>query len=121
MNSGRFGLPTKVVYCKRCTISNQRPNTSVEFTNDSNSKKEFINFDKDGICDACKYTEIKKRISWEDREKELKELLNKYRKSNGEFDVIVPGSGGKDSVMTAHILKNKRYNKKNSLFDSISK
>ena len=33
--------------------------------------------------------------------------MEKYRKNNGEFDCIVPGSGGKDSAYQAHILKYK--------------
>ena len=39
-------------------------------------------------------------INWEEREKELIELCNKHRKSNGEYDCIVGGSGGKDSVFS---------------------
>jgi N-acetyl sugar amidotransferase len=109
MDTTRFGLPRKVLYCKKCTISNQRPNTSVEFKNTKVSKKTFIHFDENSICDACNYAEIKKKINWKDRERELLDLLNKFRRSDGRFDVIVPGSGGKDSVMTAHLLKYK-YN-----------
>jgi N-acetyl sugar amidotransferase len=105
--SGRYGLPEEVVYCKKCTISNQRPNTSVEFKNTKSSKKTFINFDENGVCDACRYAEMKKDIDWEDREKELLTLLERFRRTDGRFDVIVPGSGGKDSVMTAHLLKYK--------------
>ena len=109
MKTGRFGLPLEVKYCKKCTISNQRPNTSVEFKNKKETKKKFINFDENGICDACRYAEIKKDIDWNEREKELFELLNRFRRNDGRFDVIVPGSGGKDSIMTAHLLKYK-YN-----------
>ena len=39
--------------------------------------------------------------------KELLKLLDKYRKNDGSYDVVVPGSGGKDSSFTAHILKYK--------------
>ena len=39
-------------------------------------------------------------------EKNLIKLLSKYRKGSG-YDCIVPGSGGKDSAFTAHILKYK--------------
>ena len=39
------------------------------------------------------------------KEKKQK-LLSKYRKKSG-YDVVVPSSGGKDSGMTAHILKYK--------------
>ena len=34
-------------------------------------------------------------------------MLEKYRKNNGDYDCIVSGSGGKDSMMTAHMLKYK--------------
>ena len=39
----------------------------------------------------------------------LQELCNRYRRNDGRYDVIVPGSGGKDSAFTSHILKYK-YN-----------
>lgn len=107
METTKTGLPTRVVYCRKCTISNQRPNTSVEFRNTRNTKKTFINFDDDRICDACRYAEIKKQIDWEEREQELLTMLKRFRRDDGSFDVIVPGSGGKDSVMTAHLLKYK--------------
>ena len=45
-------------------------------------------------------------IDWELREKELIKLLDEHRKPKG-YDVIVPGSGGKDSAYTAHLLKYK--------------
>ncbi|MDA7639309.1 N-acetyl sugar amidotransferase [Akkermansiaceae bacterium] len=108
MKTGRFGLPVKVEFCKMCSLSNQRPITSVEFKNSTKSKKKTINF-QDGICDACRYSVTKKKINWEEREKELLDLLDRFRRNDGRFDVIVPGSGGKDSLMTAHLLKYK-YN-----------
>ena len=40
------------------------------------------------------------------KREELEKILSKYRKNNG-YDCIVPGSGGKDSSYTAHILKYK--------------
>lgn len=46
-------------------------------------------------------------IDWEKREKELVALCNKHRSKDGSFDVVIPGSGGKDSAYTAHILKEK--------------
>ena len=51
-------------------------------------------------------TEVKNKIDWDKREKMLKKLLSKYRRKSG-YDVVVPSSGGKDSGMTAHILKYK--------------
>ena len=104
----KYGLPQKIIYCKKCVISNQRPNSTIEFKNDGRKDKEPIIF-QNGICDACKAVEQKNKINWEQRESELIELCNKNRKNNGEYDCLVPGSGGKDSFMQAHLLKYK-YN-----------
>ncbi len=83
----------QVRYCVRCTISNQRPR---------------ITFDAHGVCSACNYAEYKRtKIDWDERERELKALCDKHRRSNGEYDVIVPSSGGKDSGFVAHQLKYK--------------
>jgi N-acetyl sugar amidotransferase len=72
----------------------------------SNQRPRII-FDKEGICSACRYAEYKQtKIDWSLREKELKELCDRFRKSN-EYDVIVPSSGGKDSSYVAHQLKYK--------------
>jgi N-acetyl sugar amidotransferase len=106
---GRYGLPLEVKYCKKCTMSNQRPSSVAEFQNKPDALKRAISFGDDGICEACKYAERKKKIDWEEREKELIELCNKYRRNDGRYDVIIPGSGGKDSVQAAYMLKYK-YN-----------
>lgn len=49
----------------------------------------------------------KDAIDWVEREKMLSDLCDRYRRSDGKYDCLVPGSGGKDSVFTAHILKTK--------------
>lgn len=91
----RYNLPSEVVYCKKCTISNQRPR---------------IKINDDGICSACLYAEFKNNeINWTERELELEKLLDKHRRSDGSYDVIVPCSGGKDAAYIAHELKYK-YN-----------
>ena len=41
------------------------------------------------------------------KRKELIKLLDKHKKNSNAYDVVVPGSGGKDSAYTAHILKYK--------------
>ena len=103
-----YGLPNETKFCKRCVISNQRPNSAVEYLHKANSKKITIHFNEDGICDACKYAERKqKTIDWEARDAELRELCDKHRSTDGSYDCIVPGSGGKDSFYASHILKNK--------------
>lgn len=86
-------LPKEVIFCKNCVVSNQRPRTK---------------FNADGICSACLWAMEKNSvIDWKKRGKELEVLCDKYRSSNGSFDVIVPGSGGKDSAYVAHQLKYK--------------
>ncbi|MBI2062843.1 MAG: N-acetyl sugar amidotransferase [Candidatus Yanofskybacteria bacterium] len=102
-----YGLPAEVKFCKKCVISNQRPNSAVEFKHTIKSKKETIHFDEQGVCDACRVAETKKNIDWIAREKELTVLCNRYRRNDGYYDCIVPGSGGKDSFFAAHQLKYK--------------
>ena len=105
--SSFFGLPEVVKFCKKCVISNQRPSSTVEIKHKIEEKKETIAFDEFGICDACRFHEVKEKgINWDSREQQLIELCDRYRKSSG-YDVVVPGSGGKDSAFTAHILKYK--------------
>jgi N-acetyl sugar amidotransferase len=80
-----------VKFCKKCVMSNQRPR---------------LKFDKNGICSACNYAEIKNNeIDWDLRKKKLVDLLDKHRSNDGSYDCIVPGSGGKDSSFVAHKLK----------------
>ncbi|EDZ63755.1 hypothetical protein SMGD1_1045 [Sulfurimonas gotlandica GD1] len=103
-----YGLPQEVKFCKKCIISNQRPSSTVEFKNSKDLKKEVINFDENDVCSACSYHEEKeKQVDWSEREKNLEELLSRFRRTDGRYDVIIPGSGGKDSAFTAHILKYK--------------
>lgn len=107
MTETLFGLPFKVRFCTKCVISNQRPRSTVEFQNSVLDKKETIEFDSHGVCEACRFHENKETgINWELREKELMALCDRYRKPTG-YDVVVPGSGGKDSAYTSHILKEK--------------
>ena len=58
-NYSLFSTPENVIFCKKCIISNQRPNATIEFQSKDTFKKETINFSNDGICSACKFNEIK--------------------------------------------------------------
>lgn len=102
-----YGLPQEVRFCKKCVMSNQRPASTVEFKHTKDSKKVTMNFDSNGICDACRTAEIKENIDWGMREEELVKLLGKHRKNDGSYDCLVPGSGGKDSAYQSHVLKYK--------------
>ncbi|MDY0873649.1 N-acetyl sugar amidotransferase [Dongia rigui] len=91
----RYKLPAEIRYCKNCTISNQRPR---------------ITFDEDGVCSACNYAEYKRtKVDWAERDRELMDLCNRFRRRDGSYDVVVPVSGGKDGSFVAHQLKYK-YN-----------
>ncbi|WP_397600378.1 N-acetyl sugar amidotransferase [Silvanigrella sp.] len=103
----KYGLPEKVIFCKKCVMSNQRPASTSEFRHTVESKKVTLNIDSEGVCDACRTAEQKNIIDWDSREKELLILCDKYRKNDGSYDCIVPGSGGKDSAYAAHLLKYK--------------
>ncbi len=88
-------IPKKVKYCTKCVISNQRPR---------------ITFDAEGVCSACRFAEKKAcQIDWKEREARLIDVLDRYRRHDGSWDVVVPVSGGKDSSYVAHQLKY-RYN-----------
>ncbi len=105
----RYGLPEKMEYCKKCVIPNTKPMSMNEYKHTPETKHKFIQFDKEGICSACRFNEARDdgTIDWDKREAELRVLLDKYRSKDGSYDVLVPGSGGKDSVYASHILKYK--------------
>ena len=102
-----YGLPSEVKFCSRCVMSNQRPASAVEFKHTIDSKKTTMAFDAEEVCDGCRNADEKERIDWHKREEELIKLLDKYRRTDGGYDCLVPGSGGKDSAYQAHVLKYK--------------
>ena len=69
------------------------------------SSRPRITFDETGICNACNYKKKKDKIDWQNRKKEFLEICEKHRSKNGDYDCIVPWSGGKDSSSIAHKLK----------------
>jgi N-acetyl sugar amidotransferase len=104
----KYGLPREVHFCKECVISNQRPNSAIEFKHTAASRKTTINFDEHGVCDACRVAKDKhETIDWAERERKLIELCDRFRSRTGAYDCIIPGSGGKDSVYAAHMMKYK--------------
>jgi len=103
-----WGLPREVKYCKRCVLSNQKPQSVNEYEHAADTPKDTIPFDEEGICLACHQMEkVNTEIDWEQREQELLALLDRHRCNDGGYDVLVPGSGGKDSGMASHLLKYK--------------
>ena len=104
-----FGLPRHVEFCKNCNISNQQPMSSNEYSHSRSSKKITMAFDDSGVCHACNFNKLKENgtIDWGERERQLLDLCDRYRKNDGSYDCIVGGSGGKDSAMQSHLLKYK--------------
>lgn len=84
-------LPKQVLFCRNCVVSNQRPRTQ---------------FNAEGVCSACQWAYEKDHsVDWDSRQLELAELCDRFRSRDGAFDVVVPGSGGKDSAFVAHQLR----------------
>ena len=60
----------------------------------------------DSSCNMCKGTEFKqKEVDWTKRKKILDNVIEKYR-GIGDYDCLVPFSGGKDSTYQVHYIKN---------------
>lgn len=81
-------------YCRRCLLPDTKP---------------YISFDENGICNACRAHEKKKQIlggiDWEAREKEFEKIILEAKSKKAPFyDVLVPVSGGKDSLTQVHRL-----------------
>lgn len=77
-------------YCKTCLLPDTKPS---------------LNFDENGICDACKYTEEKEKLDWNQRKQELQNILKKYQSNDGtKYDCIIPVSGGKDSHYQTYVI-----------------
>lgn len=80
-----------IKYCKNCVIPNSKPN--IEFIKD--------------ICSSCYFhlNEKKQKINWNKRKKEFENLVSNIKKrKNKTFDVLVPVSGGKDSITQVHYM-----------------
>jgi N-acetyl sugar amidotransferase len=83
-------MKKNLFWCSKCFNMSTRPR---------------IEFDKDGVCNACQWSEEKKVFDWSKRHDELMRLLDKHRRNDGRFDVMVPVSGGKDGSYVAYHLK----------------
>jgi N-acetyl sugar amidotransferase len=82
----------EIFWCNNCLNMSTRPR---------------IKFDENGLCNACKWAKEKETINWKSRRNELVDLLDKNKSKHGNFDCIVPVSGGKDGSYVAYSLKHK--------------
>lgn len=79
-------------FCKKCLYPDIKPQ---------------LQFDENGICDACRWIDEKEKIDWDSRRKDLANILEKYKSKDGsKYDCIIPVSGGKDSHFQTHVIKN---------------
>lgn len=85
-------MTNKIFWCNNCLNMSTRPR---------------ITFDHRGWCNACQWMEEKKKMDWSDRKKELQNLLDNHRSTDGSYDCLVPASGGKDGSYLAYQLKHK--------------
>jgi N-acetyl sugar amidotransferase len=70
-------------YCVRCVMPHTKPD---------------LGMDAEGVCSACRTFERRANVDWDRRRGELLALVEKYRTRGGNWDCIVPVSGGKDST-----------------------
>src|SRR5436189_2176859 len=78
-------------YCKKCLQTDTRPG---------------IKFDENGICPACNYHSSLQDVDWEERKKELEQIVAFGRANNHSgYDCIIGVSGGKDSTRQAIYVK----------------
>ncbi len=77
-------------YCKLCVTPDTRPR---------------IEFDEEGVCNACRYAEQKAKTDWDAKLEELKDIAKDFKNPSG-YDCIVAVSGGKDSHYQAWFVKN---------------
>ena len=94
-----FGLPREVQFCKRCVISNQRPSSVVELKNTGKERKPTIAFDEEGVCSACRFAESKANtIDWTGRERELIDLFDRHRRTDGRYDCSCRAAAARTDV-----------------------
>ena len=73
-----------LTYCRRCVMPDTKPD---------------LLLDGEGICNACRNYENRAIVDWDARARELEAVFARYRrKDGGNWDCIVPVSGGKDST-----------------------
>lgn len=82
-------MSNTVQYCKKCLTPSTRPR---------------VVFNKESVCNACRWAEKKKSIDWAQKWNELEKLCDKFRRKD-DFDVIIPCSGGKDGSYVAWRMK----------------
>jgi N-acetyl sugar amidotransferase len=60
-----------------------------------------LTFDENGVCSGCRVADVTSSIDWSERRVLLDELVAEYR-TEDNYDVLIPVSGGKDSYFQTH-------------------
>lgn len=77
-------MESEMKYCTSCVMPDTKPD---------------LLLDEEGVCNACRSYEKRKAVDWDQRAKELKEVLDRYRSTDSSrWDCVIPVSGGKDST-----------------------
>ena len=80
-----------IKYCCNCVYPETKPD---------------LTFDEDGVCDACRFANVKDATDWDSRRKELVEIFDKFKNKDGSnYDCVIPVSGGKDSHFQTYMVK----------------
>jgi N-acetyl sugar amidotransferase len=70
------------------------------------STRPRITFTEEGICNACQWADEKKtQVDWDARRAQLRSYCDRFRSRTGNFDCIIPVSGGKDSSYVSYMMK----------------
>ncbi|SEG17887.1 N-acetyl sugar amidotransferase [Flavobacterium urumqiense] len=78
-------------YCEKCLQTDTRPG---------------IKFDEYGICPPCRYHESLQLVDWDERRKEIDQIVEFGKNNNHSgYDCIIGVSGGKDSTRQAFFVK----------------
>tara|TARA_B100000900_G_scaffold97411_1_gene80475 strand:- start:29015 stop:30124 length:1110 start_codon:yes stop_codon:yes gene_type:complete len=73
----------------------------------NNSLRPRIEFDRYGVCNACQWSEEKKKLNWNKRKYQLKKIIREIKKNNNLYDCLVPVSGGKDGTYVSNVVRDK--------------
>jgi N-acetyl sugar amidotransferase len=61
-------------------------------------------FDENGVCSGCRVADQMEYLDWDKRWRDFVAITGQYR-SESNYDILVPVSGGKDSYFQVHVAK----------------
>ena len=73
MNNNTFNSG-KIFFCKKCVFPSTKPH---------------IEFNEDGVCTGCLAYLNRKEIDWDERQKKLLEIIQKYKKKMRDIIIVL--------------------------------